>query len=56
MSRVSTTRLLNRKQITDLLRLDPSWLIRKEGERYEKEVRCVADRLSTVSGRCLVLL
>ena len=56
MSRVSTPRLLNRKHIADLLRFDPSWLIRKEGERYEKEVRDIAERLSAVSGRCLVLL
>lgn len=56
MSRVSAPRLLSRKQIADLLRFDPSWLIRKEGERYEKEVRDIAARLASVSGRRLVLL
>ena len=56
MSWVSTPRLLNRKHIADLLKFDPLWLIRKEGERYEKEVNDIAKRLATASGRCLVLL
>ncbi len=53
---MSVPRSLHRQQISELLRLDPHWLIRKEGERYEKEIRTVAARVGAMHGRCLVLL
>ena len=53
---MTASRCLYRKQVSELLRLDPQWLIRKEEERYEKQIRRVAETLCSRSGRLLVLL
>ena len=51
-----TPRSLSLKQINDLLRYDPQWLIRKENDRYHKEIADAANRIAAKQGRCLVLL
>ncbi|MBR2406133.1 MAG: hypothetical protein IKB04_03675 [Clostridia bacterium] len=56
MSRLILPRSLDQKQIETLLHYDPQWLIRKEGDRYEKEIAAVAERIQRLSGRQLVLI
>lgn len=56
MNEVFTPRCLYHKQISNLLRLDPAWLIRKEDERYERSIRAVAEQIQDRHGRTLVLL
>lgn len=57
MSRVLIPRTLRRRDICELLQADAPWLIRKEGQRYEREIAAVAWRLhETMPARCLVLL